>query len=375
MDDFRPGRAPEDVPRTLGPCGAVRELFAGRVDRLGGRRLAGGSGRSQGQVRVHPAGDGGLGDLALDGRRGDATSTRFDPKPSAPKKCGGRSARSTRACRECGFAESMPELARQGAPDRPRPELLARQQRPLLEPGLCALGRKVLADSDHDRAQRGVGGVVSAGPAERIAGLCRGARDHAAGPPPRQPVRGRAGWARPYLRSVSAANRASLTSPRTWPKSDNPSAQVEENLRPNRWSFRGARRRTVGKSRRLALSIRAVAAPGRRSGRVAAMEQHYQGAFRCSPRLKSVRRSTWGRSPPPSATPMDAHQAWRPLACWRGGWSRPGPGSCSSTTVTIPTTATSGTTTARRSSASHTSARWPNAAITLAGMGPAPSPP
>ena len=131
-------------------------------------------------------------------------------------------------------------------------------------------------------------------------------------------------------------------------KSDNPPAQVEENLRPEPLVFpegldaaRLARR--AGLRPRLEQALRQA----ERQGGSPRWSSTTRGPSACSPRPRSAARSTWARSRPPSATPTDAPSS-AAAACWRGGWSRPGPGSCSSITATIPTTATSGTTTACR---------------------------
>ena len=135
----------------------------------------------------------------------------FDPKPERPRRGAGDARHDRHAIAGSAVRRVDARAGAAGPPDRPGPELLARQQRPLPEPGLCALGAEGLADSDHDRAERGVGGVVSAGPAERVAGLCRGARDHAAGAAAPQPVRGRlAGRGLPPVRCRRRTERARL---------------------------------------------------------------------------------------------------------------------------------------------------------------------
>src|SRR4051794_12864573 len=224
----------------------------------------------------------------------------FDPKPDAPESV--RGTLGTIATRLPGvrFAESMPEMARQAH----RLALLRSYSHDsndhFLSQAYALSGRKV--GMTQIATEPNVGSVVSylQGPRDGLPGYVTVPGTTRPGPPPHNLFV--AGWLgeayNPF--SVGGEPREPDFTRGLADRADNPSALADEDLRPEPLSFaegldddRLARR--DGLRGRLEQALRRAEAGGR--GRLAAMEQHYRGAFRLLLAPEVRRAFDLGREP------------------------------------------------------------------------------
>jgi len=279
MERFSPGRAPGDVRAPWG-LWSRRELL-----RVGSIGLAAG---------VWPGAAVAANTRSASTRRATADSVillwmaggvthidSFDPKPSAPEEVRGTLGTIDTRLPGVRFAESMPELARQAHRITLVRSYSHDSNDHFLSQAYALSGRKVLPTQI--MTEPNVGSVVSylQGPRGGLPGYVAVPGITRPGPPPHNLFV--AGWlGEAYLPfGVGGEPNEPDFTKNLAEKSDNPSAQVEENLRPEPLVFPeglDAARLTRRAGLRSQFEQALRQADGR--GRVAAMEQHYQGAFR-----------------------------------------------------------------------------------------------